>query len=389
MASQRASPDSIRRINLRPSPNIRKKPFPPMSEHTVLDHVDEYLKLGREYGSSDLHLATAYPPAWRLNGVLGAIWSDHEPLKPEETEKLVRSFLGEKEWSRLDERGDIDFAYEGSDGRYRASIVKQRLGYDMVFRIINSEIRSMEDIGLPIEHIIPLTRYQNGLILVTGSVGSGKSTSLASIVDFINKDREDHILTLEDPIEYVFNSKGCHVNQREVHKHTESFARALRGALREDPDVIMVGEMRDLETIQLALTAAETGHLVLGTLHTGNAPRTLDRVLDVFPTDQREQIRIMVSESLRGILSQQLIPNVEGDGRVLATELLVNTPAVANCIREGKTYMLPGVMQTGKHVGMITMDESLRKLYIKGKITSEELLFRSDDKAQMKSFLKS
>ncbi len=360
-----------------------------MSEHTVLDHVDEYLKLGREYGSSDLHLATAYPPAWRLNGVLGAIWSDHEPLKPEETEKLVRSFLGEKERSQLDERGDIDFAYEGSDGRYRASIVKQRLGYDMVFRIINSEIRSMEDIGLPIEHIIPLTRYQNGLILVTGSVGSGKSTSLASIVDFINKDREDHILTLEDPIEYVFNSKGCHVNQREVHKHTESFARALRGALREDPDVIMVGEMRDLETIQLALTAAETGHLVLGTLHTGNAPRTLDRVLDVFPTDQREQIRIMVSESLRGILSQQLIPNVEGDGRVLATELLVNTPAVANCIREGKTYMLPGVMQTGKHVGMITMDESLRKLYIKGKITSEELLFRSDDKAQMKSFLKS
>jgi len=360
-----------------------------MPEHHVLDHVDEYLKLGREFGSSDLHLATAYPPAWRLNGTLGAIWPDHEPLKPHETENLVKSFLGEKEWKRLEERGDIDFAYEGTDGRYRASIVKQRLGYDMVFRIINSQIRSMEEIGLPIEHIIPLTRYQNGLILVTGSVGSGKSTSLASIVDFINQDREDHILTLEDPIEYVFDSKGCHVNQREVHKHTESFARALRGALREDPDVIMVGEMRDLETIQLALTAAETGHLVLGTLHTGNAPRTLDRVLDVFPTDQREQIRIMVSESLRGILSQQLIPNVEGDGRVLATELLVNTPAVANCIREGKTYMLPGIMQTGKHVGMITMDESLRRLYVKGKITAEELLFRSDDKAQMRSFLHS
>ena len=259
----------------------------------------------------------------------------------------------------------------------------------MVFRVINSKIRSMEDIGLPIEHIIPLTRYQNGLILITGSVGSGKSTSLASIVDFINEDRDDHILTLEDPIEYVFESKGCHVNQREVHKHTESFGRALRGALREDPDVIMVGEMRDLETIQLALTAAETGHLVLGTLHTGNAPRTLDRVLDVFPTDQREQIRIMVSESLRGILSQQLIPTIDGDRRVLATELLVNTPAVANCIREGKTYMLPGVMQTGKHVGMVTMDESLRKLYVKGLISSEELLFRSDDKAQMRQYLQS
>jgi twitching motility protein PilT len=247
----------------------------------------------------------------------------------------------------------------------------------------------MEEIGLPLEHIVPLTRYQNGLILVTGSVGSGKSTTLAALVDFINKDREDHILTLEDPIEYVFDSKGCHVNQREVHAHTDSFAKALRGALREDPDVIMVGEMRDLETIQLALTAAETGHLVLGTLHTGNAPRTLDRVLDVFPTDQREQIRIMVSESLRGILSQQLVPRADGVGRVMALELLVNTPAVANCIREGKTFMLPGVMQTGKNVGMITMDESLRRLYVKGVITPNEALFRAEDKVQMRSFFQS
>ena len=360
-----------------------------MSEHTVLDHIDAYLKLGREYGCSDIHIATAYPPAWRMNGQLQPIWDDHLPLKAEETEALAKSFLGDDEWDRLQERGDIDFAYIGSDGRYRASVVKQRLGLDMAFRIINTEIRTMEEIGLPVEHIIPLTRYQNGLILITGSVGSGKSTSLAAIVDFINMDREDHILTLEDPIEYVFECKGSHVNQREVETHTESFARALRGALREDPDVIMVGEMRDLETIQLALTAAETGHLVLGTLHTGNAPRTLDRVLDVFPTDQRDQIRIMVSESLRGILSQQLIPTVEGDTRVIATELLVNTPAVANCIREGKTFMLPGVMQTGKHVGMVTMDESLRQLYIKGKITAEELLFRSDDKAQMRIFLES
>ena len=360
-----------------------------MSEYKVLDHVDEYLKLGREYNCSDVHLATAYPPAWRRFGALVPIWPDHPHLLPEETEGLVRSFLGKNEWDRLEERGDIDFAYEGSDGRYRASVVKQRLGYDMVFRVINTQMRTMEEIGLPIEHIIPLTRYQNGLILITGSVGSGKSTTLASIIDFINMDREDHILTLEDPIEYVFESKGCHVNQREVHKHTESFARALRGALREDPDVIMVGEMRDLETIQLALTAAETGHLVLGTLHTGNAPRTLDRVLDVFPIDQRDQIRIMVSESLRGVLSQQLVPTIDGQARVIATELLVNTPAVANCIREGKTFMLPGIMQTGKHVGMITMDESLRNLYIKGIISAEDLLFRSEDKAQMKIFLKS
>jgi twitching motility protein PilT len=259
----------------------------------------------------------------------------------------------------------------------------------MVFRVIDSHIRSVDELGLPMEHILPLTRYHNGLILITGSVGSGKSTTMASLVDFINQDREDHILTLEDPIEYVFESKGCHVNQREVHSHTESFARALRGALREDPDVIMVGEMRDLETIQLALTAAETGHLVLATLHTGNAPRTLDRVLDVFPVDQRDQIRIMVSESLRGVLSQQLVPRADGEGRVLALELLVNTPAVSNSIREGKTYMLPGIMQTGKNVGMITMDESLRRLYIKGIISQEEALYRAEDKILMRSYFNS
>lgn len=360
-----------------------------MATHQVLDHVDQYLQLGRDYECSDLHLPTAYPPAWRRFGQLSPIWEDHPPLSAEDTERLARSFLAEKEWNRLQEKGDVDFAYSSENGRYRASVVKQRLGYDMVFRIINTQVRTLEDIGLPLDHILPLTRYQNGLVLVTGSVGSGKSTTLAALVDFINRDREDHILTLEDPIEYVFDSKGCHVNQREVHTHTDSFAKALRGALREDPDVIMVGEMRDLETIQLALTAAETGHLVLGTLHTGNAPRTLDRVLDVFPTDQRDQIRIMVSESLRGILSQQLVPKADGSGRVLALELLVNTPAVSNCIREGKTFMLPGVMQTGKNVGMITMDESLRKLYVDGIITREETMFRADDKAQMKIFFES
>lgn len=360
-----------------------------MPEHQVLDHVDQYLELGREYDCSDIHLPTGFPPAWRRFGHLVPIWDDHAPLKPEETEKLARSFLAEREWQRLQDKGDVDFAYANERGRFRASVIKQRLGYDMVFRIINSQIRTMEEINLPIDSIVPLTRYQNGLILVTGSVGSGKSTTLASLVDFINGDREDHILTLEDPIEYVFDSKGCHVNQREVHLHTDSFSKALRGALREDPDVIMVGEMRDLETIQLALTAAETGHLVLGTLHTGNAPRTLDRILDVFPVDQRDQIRIMVSESLRGVLSQQLLPRSDGQGRVMALELLVNTPAVANCIREGKTFMLPGVMQTGKAVGMITMDESIRNLYIQGVITQQEALYRAEDKNQMLAFFQS
>ncbi len=360
-----------------------------MSDHEVLAHVDEYLKLGIEYECSDIHLPAGYPPAWRRFGSLSPIWDTHGPLRPEDTERLTRAFLDDERWEHLQKIGDIDFAYATDFGRFRASVIKQRLGYEIVFRIISTNIRTMEDLGLPIQHIKPLTRYQNGLILITGSVGSGKSTTMAALVDFINKDREDHILTLEDPIEYVFQSQGCHVNQREIGAHTESFPKALRGALREDPDVIMVGEMRDLETIQLALTAAETGHLVLATLHTGNAPRTLDRVLDVFPVDQRDQIRIMVSESLRGVISQQLVPNADGSGRVMALELLVNTAAVAATIRDGKTFMLPGIMQTGKNVGMITMDESLRNLYTQGLITQEETLYRCEDSQQMKLFFQS
>lgn len=360
-----------------------------MSDHEVLAHVDEYLQIGVQYDCSDIHLPTGFPPAWRRFGTLSPIWDTHPPLSADDTERLAKSFLDEKNWELLQKVGDVDFAYDNGNGRFRASVVKQRLGYEIVFRIISTEIRTMEDLGLPIDHIKPLTRYQNGLILVTGSVGSGKSTTLASLVDFINKDREDHILTLEDPIEYVFESMGCHVNQREVGAHTESFPRALRGALREDPDIIMVGEMRNLETIQLALTAAETGHLVLATLHTGNAPRTLDRVLDVFPVEQRDQIRIMVSESLRGVLSQQLVPKADGSGRALALELLVNNAAVAATIRDGKTFMLPGIMQTGKNVGMITMDESLRNLYTQGLITQEETLYRCEDKQQMKLFFQS
>ncbi|MEM0898045.1 MAG: type IV pilus twitching motility protein PilT [Verrucomicrobiota bacterium] len=349
----------------------------------VLSHVDEYLKIGQKYECSDIHLATKAKPTWRRFGTLQPIWENAEELTAEQAEKLAHSFLPPKERKQLDDMGDVDFAYSNDFGRFRASVVKQRLGTDMCFRIINTKVRTMEDIGLP-ETIKPLTHFQNGLVLVTGSVGSGKSTTLASLVDYINKSRTDHIITLEDPIEYTFDSEQCHVNQREVHTHTESFAKALRGALREDPDVIMVGEMRDLETISLAITAAETGHLVLGTLHTGNAARTLDRILDVFPNEQREQIRIMVSESLRGVISQQLIPRVDGKGRVMALELLINTPAVAANIRDGKTFMLAGTMQTGKNVGMVTMDDSLKELYNKGLITQEEALGRANDKEVMR-----
>jgi twitching motility protein PilT len=354
----------------------------------VLNTVDDYLRFCIEYDASDLHLATASPPIWRRFGNLSPIWNNSLPLTAEDTRRLAYQFLSEAQVKKLEERGDVDFAYSPGYGRFRASVVQQRLGIDMTFRIINTRIRSVAELGLP-DTMRTLIRFHNGLILVTGPVGCGKSTTLAALVDEINKEREDHIITLEDPIEYVFEPKGCHVNQREVHTHTDSFAAALRGALREDPDVIMVGEMRDLETIQLAITAAETGHLVLGTLHTGNAARTLDRVLDVFPVDQRDQIRVMVSESLRGIISQQLVPRMDGNGRAMAIELLVNTPAVANCIREGKTFMLNGVMQTGKGVGMITMDESLRTLYAQNLISREECESRAEDKGLMRTYFKS
>src|SRR5437867_3193694 len=315
--------------------------------HGGLGHVDEYLAVGQRAGASDIHLGVDAPPIWRLHGTLRPIWPEAAKLTSVETAALAEGFLTDAQKIQLNERGDADFAYANAFGRFRASVVRQRLGIDLVFRIINTKVRTMDELGLP-ESLKLLTRYQNGLILVTGPVGSGKSTTLAALVEQVNHERREHIITLEDPIEYIFEPKGCHITQREVHTHTRSFGAALRGALREDPDVIMVGEMRDLETISLAITAAETGHLVLGTLHTGNASRTLDRLLDVFPPDQQEQIRVMVSESLRGILSQQLVPRADGTGRVLALETLTNTPAVANIIREAKTDMLPGIIQTGK-----------------------------------------
>ena len=355
---------------------------------TLTLHVDAYLKQGIDCHCSDIHLPSACPPSWRRFGSLQPIWEGAPTLTAEDAELLTASFLTEKEWTRLKEIGDVDFAYANDLGRYRASVVSQRLGYNICFRIINSNVLTMEQIGLPSEYVVPLTRFTNGLILVTGSVGSGKSTTLASIIDFINADRHDHIITLEDPIESVFEPKGCQVNQREVRRHTESFERALRAALREDPDIIMVGEMRNLETISLALTAAETGHLVLGTLHTGSASRTIDRILDAFPLEERDHIRIMVSESLRGVLSQQLIPKKDGTGRVMALEMLVNTSAVANCIREGKTFMIPGLIQTGKSQGMRLMDDSLQELYINGVIAAEECMQRATDPVMMEKFIK-
>src|SRR6266513_3680425 len=357
-----------------------------MSTH-LFRHVDEYLAIAQEAGASDVHLGVNAPPVWRLHGTLRPIWPDAPRFKPEQTQKLADSFLTDAQRALVNERGDADFAYANEKGRYRASVVRQRLGTDIVFRIINTRVRTMDELGLPV-HLKLLTRYHNGLILVTGSVGSGKSTTLAALVEQVNIERLEHIITLEDPIEYVLQAKGCHITQREVHTHTRSFAAALRGALREDPDVIMIGGMRDLETISLAITAAETGHLVLGTLHTGTAARTLDRILDVFPVDQQEQIRIMISESLRGVISQQLIPRLDGTGRVLAIETLTNTPAVSNVIREARTFMLPGIIQTGRKQGMQLMDDALIDLHTQRLISAEEALARADQKQIVQQHLK-
>ncbi len=359
---------------------------PSEGEHVLFEHIDRYLLIGQESDASDIHLGVNMPPLWRRFGNLEPIFRLAPRLSAQDTENLARGFLDEVQLKRLEEIGDVDFAYSNSFGRFRTSVVRQRLGLDLVFRVISTNLRTMDDLGLP-QILKKLTEYHNGLVLVTGPVGSGKSTTLASLVNEVNNNRHDHIITLEDPIEYIIKTKGCKVTQREVHTHTRSFAAALRGALREDPDVIMVGEMRDLETISLAITASETGHLVLGTLHTGSASRTLDRVLDVFPVDQREQIRVMVSESLRGIISQQLVPRADGKGRVLAMEVLMNNPAVGATIREAKTYMLPGIIQTGRKQGMKLMDESLRELCATGIITAEEAMSRAEQKQLMKTML--
>ena len=360
-------------------PRIMSQVLAPSLESHPLPHVDNYLEFGQTAGASDVHIGVAAPPIWRRDGSLQPIWPEAPVLTGEQTVALAETFMPEVYKEELNERGDSDFAYENEYARYRVSVVRQRLGVEIVFRVINSHVRTMDDLGLP-EQLKLLTRYQNGLVLATGTVGTGKSTTLAAMVQQINTERHDHIITLEDPIEYVIHSKNCHVSQREVFTHTESFSTALRAALREDPDVIMVGEMRDLETISLAITAAETGHLVLATLHTSNASRTLDRLLDVFPPEQQEHVRVMVAESLRGVISHQLVPRKGGTGRVLALEILTNTPAVANVIRENKTFMLPGIIQTGKKQGMRLMDDTLIDFYQQGLISAEEAYARAEQK---------
>ena len=331
--------------------------------------------------ASDLHITVGVPPMIRINGKLERM--AETKLLPQDTLDLVKQVLTEKQWLELEQHGELDvsFARHGL-GRFRVNMYKQRGSYGIAFRVLALEIPPMDTLKLP-PVLKELAMKKRGLILVTGPTGSGKSTTLASMIDYINHNRSCHVLTLEDPIEYLHRHDKSMVNQREIGNDSDSFANALRASLRQDPDVILVGEMRDLETIGIALTAAETGHLVLSTLHTVGAVKTMDRIIDVFPTYQQQQIRIQLSSVVEGIVSQQLLPKVGGDGRIGAFEVMIATPAIRNLIREGKTHQIQSAIQTGNKFGMKTMDSSLMDLSHQGIISREDTLSYSVDRELM------
>ena len=347
--------------------------------------IDELFRMMKEQGASDLHLSTSAPPIFRLHGDLEPL--DFKPLTHEELKEIIYEILTEKQIREFEQRHDLDFAYSVPDlARFRGNILMQHKGIAAVFRIIPSKILSVEELGLP-EGVTRFTQLKKGLILVTGPTGSGKSTTLAAMIDHINNTRKDHILTLEDPLEFIHENKQSLFNQRQIGEHSDSFTAALRAALREDPDVILVGEMRDLETISLAMTAAETGHLVFGTLHTPSAAMTIDRIIDAYPRDGQAQIRTMLSESLKGVICQQLLKTAGGKGRVAALEILVGTPAIANLIREGKTFQIPSIIQTARRDGMQLMDQHLLDLLKNKQITPEEAHRCASEKKQFEQFL--
>jgi twitching motility protein PilT len=336
--------------------------------------ITELLTFAHRSGASDAHLTSGEPPRLRINGDMKKI--EHPPLSAEEVHNMVFDIMSDGLRRQFQETNDVDFSFElGDIARFRVNVFRGRRGEGAVFRTIPTKVMTVEDLGLP-PIIKELCDKEKGLVLVTGPTGSGKSTTLAAMIDYINEGFEGHILTIEDPIEFVHHSKKCLINQREVGTHTQSFTNALRGALREDPDVILVGEMRDLETVSLALTAAETGHLVFGTLHTSSAPKTVDRIIDVFPAAQQEQIRIMFSESIQAVITQSLLKKRAG-GRVAALEILIGTPAVRNLIREGKIHQIPSAMQTGQKVGMQTLDMALIDLVRRNLVSVEEAQSRT------------
>jgi twitching motility protein PilT len=349
--------------------------------------IDALFRAMHAAGASDLHLTVGSPPIVRKDGRLQPLDAEAAPMQPDQLRALLGPILPDANREEYDERHDTDFAYEIAGlARFRANVFADRNGPGAVFRVIPAEILTAEQLGLS-SYILQLCQLNKGLVLVTGPTGSGKSTTLCAMIDHINRTRHDHIITIEDPIEFVHSSKQCLINQREVRTHTNSFRDALRAALREDPDIVLVGELRDLETVAIAIETAETGHLVFGTLHTTTAASTIDRVIDQFPADRQAQIRIMLSESLRGVIAQTLCRKI-GGGRVAALEVLIATQAISNLIREGKTFQIPSMMQVGKNVGMVALNEALMDLVTKKIVAPDEAYAKAVDKTGFEGLLK-
>ena len=348
--------------------------------------IDAFFKLMNEQGASDLHLVSGQQPALRIRGEIERI--KYKVLDNDELKAMLYEIAPEDKVKVFEETGDIDFGYEIPGlARYRANFFVQKYGVAAVFRQIPEEILTAQQLGLP--PVIPkLAMLPRGLVVVTGPTGSGKSTTLAAIIDEANKNRKDHIITVEDPVEFVHKSQGCIVNHREVGLHTQTFAAALKGALREDPDIILVGEMRDLETISLAIEAASTGHLVFGTLHTSSAAKTVDRIIEVFPSSEQAQIRSTLADGLRAVVAQVLFKRVDKKGRCAALEILIATPAVRNLVREAKTHQVNSMIQTGKKYGMELLDDAIMELLNKGWIDADEAYQKANDKGRFRTYLK-
>ncbi len=351
-----------------------------------LTSIDGLLEQMVALGASDLHVTVGTAPAFRVRGHIVRA-EGHEPFTADDTRSLLYRILSSEQQKHFELNRQLDFAYSMPGlARFRVNVYYQREAVGAAFRLIPQEIKSLEELQLP--HILhSLAEYPRGLVLVTGPTGSGKSTTLAAVIDEINRNRSEHILTVEDPIEFVHRHKRCIVNQREIGPDASSFANALKAALRQDPDVILVGEMRDLETISTALTAAETGHLVFATLHTQDAPQSIDRVIDVFPAHQQQQIRVQLAAALQGICTQQLVPTIDGAGRAVASEVLVATPAIRNLIREGKVHQIYSMLQAGGKYGMVTMDMSLAQLVRSGRVSLDDALERCSSEEDVRRLM--
>ena len=348
--------------------------------------IDAFFKLMNDQGASDLHLVSGQPPALRIRGDMERI--KYKVLENDELKAMLYEIAPEHKVKVFEETGDVDFGYEiPGIARYRANFFMQKYGVAAVFRQIPEHIMSAEELGLPTV-ISKLATLPRGLVLVTGPTGSGKSTTLAAIIDVANRNRKDHIITVEDPIEFVHESKSCIINHREVGLHTKTFSAALKGALREDPDIILVGEMRDLETISLAIEASATGHLVFATLHTTSAPKTVDRVIEVFPASEQAQIRSTLADGIRAVIAQVLFKRIDKKDRCVALEIMIANPAVRNLIRESKTHQIPSMIQTGRKYGMQLLDDAIMELLDKGWISADEAYTKANDKGKFRPFLR-